>query len=408
MTNITLSEQQNEAIEIAVHGGTHVLITWCAGTGKSTVLKEIRNRLSNVSVCGTTGISALNIGWSTLHSFSGIWLGKDSAKTIVRNMYRKTMERIKKTDYLIIDEISMLSPDTFELIDEVFRTVININAPFGWITLIMFGDFLQLWPVSKWPIQYVFDSHLWKECEIHTMQLTDIFRQDDKEFCDALNKIRIGKPDAHTNEMILSRKPSEIDLMMFKDVPPTCLVSTNVEADDINDDNLSRIDSEKYSFQATAIWIASKIESFFKHSKVKESLSLKIGSSVMCITNEFSSQWVVNGSTGTVTDVGDDGIEVQFDTGFITIHKSIWEVKEDNELLTTIIQYPIILSYAISIHKSQGMTIPYLYIDLSKVFAPWQAYTALSRAKTLSSLYVIGYSPKIVKADKKALKFYNL
>lgn len=236
--------------------------------------------------------------------------------------------------------------------------------------------------------------------------LTETYRQTDQEFVDALNKIRIGAPDDSVSELLAKceNRPDRFPVGIY----PTKLFATNEEADMMNARRLAGIEETEESFEAEVNGDEWRADNFFKSSKARRTFTVKKGAQVMCIVNKYSEDGIVNGSIGVVREISDDSIEVEFECGFVSIEKNEWEIHdEDGRRVLSVWQFPLVLGWAITIHKSQGMTITYLFCDLSKVFAYGQAYVALSRARSLEGLVVQGYNPAKVRADPKALEFYR-
>lgn len=400
-----------------VRKGTNVFLTGPAGTGKSTIVKQIKEHFGKrCVVTSTTGISALNIGGCTIHAFSGIGIHSDPAAlhTIVKQYnWSKVSRRIRMATTIVIDEVSMLGLEQLELMDEVFKYATNSNLPFGGKHLIFVGDFLQLPPVIKnsRKIEWIFNSELWKEAEIEPIHLYKIYRQEDSEFLKHLVSLRFGWCPKETEEFFEKRnfKESEInpnDLRFF---------STNQEADNYNELNLNAIDSVLKEHRARVDGISDNyIRQIIASTLALDYLELKVGARVMFLNNmkaEDSDQeyiWV-NGSLGTVIDYSGKTPIVRLDDSQeeVRVDLHTWELKDwQDQILATFEQVPLKLAYGITIHKSQGLTLDRAVIDCKRIFADGQGYVALSRVKSSEGLFLLNWDSRFIKANDQAVEFY--
>jgi len=418
-----LNFEQQAAFDAIVKGSGNVLLTGNAGTGKSFVLKQAIQALQaqdqGVMVCATTGVASTLIGGKTVHSALGI-NPFGNVKSNFSSMMNK-FENISQADLIVIDEVSMMSPDLLDQIDHIFRKMFEHHKPFGGMRFVFVGDFLQLPPVEKnGPPKFVFESEAWASAQVQVMQLVTVVRQQDKTFANFLANIRQAISTPSTLAVIKSR------MGLIPDKPVTRFVPTNAEADEINISSLAALEGESKVFVAndknpnkynpsSSSWVED-IEYWDKNCLAPKKLELKVGARVICLKNSSNvlSLGLVNGDTGTVTRLGSDQITVSWDRFYgeeeaVTVTKfaqddgSNWKTTKGFRE-----QFPLKLAYAITIHKSQGMTIPSARIALGKAFAEGQIYVALSRVQTLEGLYIDSYSPQALKASVKALKFYNL
>lgn len=408
-----------ESIINKINSGKNLFITGPAGTGKSTIVKDLKKHYSKrLIVTSTTGVSALNIGGCTIHSFSGIGIHTDprAIESIVNQFnWASIRSRVRSAKIIVIDEISMLRLDQLELIDEIFRRCTGKMKPFGDKTIIFVGDFLQLPPVikrdEKLKFTWVFDSQLWKEAKVETINLYTIYRQEDPEFLKHLMKIRFGICDDPSDLFFKSRVKLE------KDVDPNSLrfFSTNVEADNFNQFNLEAIKLDSYHHEAK---VDGQSEHYIKQIKSSvialEHLELKVGCRVMFISNmkedPSSDEFVwVNGSLGTVVDYKHGNPFVQIDDSgkIVEVCPFTWKMTNWNdEELASFTQIPLKLAYGVTIHKSQGLTLSKAVIDCRRVFADGQGYVALSRVKTAEGLTLLNWNKNLIKADQSAVEFY--
>jgi ATP-dependent DNA helicase PIF1 len=406
-----LTEEQTAAYDdIANH--QNVLITGAAGTGKSTLLRALRRKYgSRMPIMATTGIAAVNVGGMTIHSWMGLGLAQGTAKQIakgIRQNKRKAMDNIMGYNRIMIDEISMLDAELMDKIDQVLQILRGNDRPFGSMQLIMFGDFLQLPPVKRGgKAEFAFESLAWMTGEVKTHQLTKIFRQTDDIFARALNDVRIGVISENVSQCLNAR------YRVIDDDPenePVNLVTHNIDAERINLDRLEKIDSVEKSYSATD-WGKSQaaINLIQKSCLAPTVLKLKVGAQVMLLTNVDTDLGLANGSLGVIKRFSSMGYPlVTFFNGheaYIEAHE--FSVTEGDEKIATREQIPLMLAWAISIHKSQGMTIQKLRVHLAKCFEFGQAYVALSRASSLEGLFIETGDKKKIKAHPAALKFYG-
>lgn len=441
---------EQESIFGAIDRGENIFVTGVAGTGKSFLINEIARRYG-ADLTATTGIAALNIGGTTIHSWSGMGIGNMLADGIAgKVLYQRWMEpvrnKILKSKLLVIDEISMLSDRMLDLLDEVLRIVIykgngglgvKSDKPFGGLQVVLVGDFLQLPPVVKENSQedFCFNSRVWREANIQTHMLTHVFRQEAVEFADCLRNVRLGRLTERDVELLTAREGIRPDGIF-----PVCIYPVNKQADLLNQGQLNQIEGHPTIFEATELLDHNNIlknnlseksvefhrERLDRDCLAPKNLHLKIGAQVMLLKNLSFERGLVNGSMGKIVgfvnetydceDVVQDKEDVlhygapvvEFFNGVTQVmDRAKWESKEGEDVIITRVQYPLRLAWAITAHKAQGMTLDFVYCDLAKIFEYGQAYVALSRAKNLQGLYLNGFSPTKVRANPKALRFYE-
>lgn len=414
-----LSEEQKQAI-YAIEDGDSIFVTGSAGTGKSFLLQYLRRNYlgAGLHITASTGIAAINIGGQTLHSWSGIGLGNMPLEVTIQNLFSakfsKLRRRIKNAKMLAIDEISMISGVTFDLLDGVFKAVRGNEQPFGGLQMILFGDFLQLPPVEKTgEVNFCFASEAWKNLNPRTFILKKVFRQQDQEFVNLLDNIRFGNIDESDMNLLKSRiNLSDIN----SHIKPTLLVTHNAQVDLINQQELKKIPEISKFFTADFIGDQAKFDFLRKNCLAYERLELKVGSQVMMLKNTYQKDGIINGSLGIIRGFSDkkEYPIVEFQNGKkLTIAPEEWALEKFDEekraatIEAQMIQIPLILSWAITIHKSQGMTLDKVRCDLSKVFVDGQIYVALSRVKTIEGLYIEGLDFRRIKANKEVVEFYQ-
>lgn len=414
---IELNSKQTEAFEY-LRGRKNVCITGAAGTGKSEIIKTFISLYINTRVIGVTsltGVSALLINGTTIHSYLGIKLGKGTVKQLFQGIKRnsKAMRRWKTTETLIIDEISMMSGELFTKLNDIAKLVKKSALPFGGIHLVLVGDFLQLPLIGKG--QFCFKSEVWNECIPNTVYLTEIMRQREGNFQDCLNEIRLGYISENNRKILDAR----VGLTPVNDhgIIPTKIFSHNIDVDRINNEELDKLALDERQFvEYEMTYIGSK-----KHfSTVKmwcnapPVLQLCTGAQVMLLTNQFgadsSTQFLCNGARGVVMDFSSNMYPiVKFVNGYTMEISTIkYEYKDDrNIVLARVEAIPLKVAYACSIHKMQGSTLDCAEIDVSKTFGPAMIYSALSRVRTLNGLFIIAIDYSQIEADPTALEFYN-
>ncbi len=399
---IEFTEDFAKAYDIMENTTDSVFITGKAGTGKSTLLKYFRdNTQKKVVILAPTGIAALNVGGTTLHSFFKL-PPRPISPSEIKAVSRKKGEIYKKIDTIVIDEISMVRADMMDVIDRVMRLNGKTRKkPFGGVQMILIGDLFQLPPVvsseeeaklftTTYQSPFFFSAHIFDECQLEHLELTKVFRHREQEFIYLLNSIRNNQATSSELKHINQRYQPTFELNV-KDYYIT-LTTTNSIASQINNAHLEKLTTKEYQFEGL---ITGK---FNKGTLPTESvLSLKTGAQVMFVKNDSDGRWV-NGTLGKIKKIRKDQIIVELPNKKIhTVKPTKWEIPEykfdekDKTVSTDIIgsfkQYPLKLAWAITIHKSQGKQFDNVIIDLGwGAFAHGQLYVALSRCKTLNGL----------------------
>lgn len=402
--------------------GRNIFLTGPAGTGKSYCVSLLFKFLDLHGIfygkTATTGVAALNIGGTTMHSWSGMGLADDHGMELLDkvNQNKKAVNRIKNAKVLIIDEISMANSSLVDKLDIVCQYIRNKDRPFGGIQVVFVGDFCQLPPVFKGfeKESFAFESQAWRDAKVKTVHLTEIVRQhDEPEFAKFLNEVRLGRA---TDFSILM---GCIDRKFPNDgIKPVKLFCKNVDVSRYNHDELHKIKAKSQFYHATDNG-GEQWEKFFdKNCPAPTDLELRVGAQVILLINLDVALGLVNGSVGTVTEMHDNSVSVSFASGTQVIEAFKWEVKQNEfdsltgamkkVVLASRSQLPLKLAWALTIHKSQGATLDRAEIDVSEAFAAGQVYVALSRVRNLRSLKILSFSPHHIKVNKKCLDFYNL
>lgn len=413
-----MNEKQKIAYEMMCNG-KNIFITGGGGVGKSYLIKKFYDSFSSykkIGLTSSTGISSLLIGGTTLHSYLGIGLGNDDVAKLVYNIGKNKMikERYFNMEILIIDEISMISPELFDKIEEIFRIIRQDQRPFGGVQIIITGDFLQLPCVGN--ENFCFESETWKKyLSENIIILDEIVRQKDSIFQNVLNEVRIGSISKDVKDTLLSRLVKFDN--KYHNIVPTILFCTNRDVDNYNKKKLEEINSnDLYEYDILCDvpkggkkMLQDTIDKYRRNLGIPDRLELRTGAQVMVTYNLNIETGIVNGSRGIITGFNKDGIPiVKFKSGIeIEIDFHTYEVKEFDKIVITFTQLPLKLAYAITIHKSQGSTLDLVVMDLKDVFEYGQAYVALSRVKDLSSLYLRSIDFGKIIANPKALDFYG-
>ena len=399
----TENKQQVMAFDLIANTNSSFFLTGRAGTGKTTFLRNVQKMVDKQFITlAPTGVAAILAGGDTIHSFFGLPMDVCTPGTMGKMSEARILTLIH-TDTIIIDEVSMVRCDIIDAIDYTMRKTLCSSLPFGGKQVIFVGDMFQLPPVLKkgaesdlmHDLYHTDDCFFYKADVIKRMRLVKIefqkvYRQEDQDFLRILENVRLNKTTPenlmHLNERVCP--PAKEDGMVIT------LSARNCTVDGINQQRLAEIEAEEYTYEGT---VTGKFEE--KRFPVDLTLKLKVGAQVMFTRNDQQKRWV-NGTIGTVTKLSKDEIQVTTDGGnTYVVPNCSWESynyeydkdtrKMKKELMGTFTQYPLRLAWAITVHKSQGMTFDKLYLDLSKgMFAAGQLYVALSRVRSLDGLFL--------------------
>lgn len=357
-----------------IKNGHNIFLTGGAGVGKSYVINSIKSKISGCVLVSPTGIAAANIGGATIHST--FELPTNTEAKLKPMQFEDNIERLQNCRLLIIDEISMVDSFIFGWIQKRLKQL-KVNP-----TIMVVGDFYQLPPVNVDKSDFAFGSDIWSSYNFKNYNLTKVYRSDDKEFIDALNDLRVGQVSQDAEKVLKDLAQHD-----YFDTY-THLYSTNKKAFFHNKKMIDKIDAPTYkhsmyeryegdSYGDQKVYDAAKKDI---KSRFEEHLYLKEGALVMFTYNDRANR-VYNGKKGYITKLTKESIYIDEIEVKPYKHEVKTYVKGEERLIGYFIQYPIKLAYAITIHKSQGMSIDELYVDLTYIFAPGQAYVALSRAK---------------------------
>jgi len=376
--------------------GYNVFLTGPAGSGKTYVLNRhieyLKNKGVAVAVTASTGIAATHLNGKTIHSWSGLGvrdaLDEKSLRSISHR--RQIKNQILKTKTLIIDEISMLHAGQVDMVDEILRYMRKNHLPFGGIQAVFCGDFFQLPPVRKENqilTSFAYASEVWSRMDIKVCYLDEQHRQKDKELVRVLSDIRGNSVSDKTKETVNSCRNKTFP----ENMRPARLFTHNVDVDYINERELKKISEKSFAYNMLSYGKIKLVDFLRKGCLAPERLVLKKGALVMFVKNNFEEGYV-NGTMGQVI-----GFEkksrmpiVRTNRGrVITAEPSSWSIEEDGEIIASIKQIPLRLAWAITVHKSQGMSLDAAEVDLGKSFEYGMGYVAMSRVRALAGLGVL-------------------
>ncbi|HYE74878.1 MAG TPA: helix-turn-helix domain-containing protein [Blastocatellia bacterium] len=409
---------QAQALSI-LKTGVNVYLSGSAGSGKTYTLNAyieyLKEHNISVAVTASTGIAATHMNGMTIHGFAGIgvreYLSDYELDALLQKPY--LVKRFEKTKVLIIDEVSMLHARTLDMVDRVARAFKRNDIPFGGMQVILSGDFFQLPPVTKRaygdagnqdideiPKDMIVYADAWREMRPAICYLTEQHRQEDAVFTGILNAVRSDSVGAKEREHIRSR----INATLSGSVIPTKLYTHNVDVDAINQRELATLDGKGQTYQMSATGRDVLIDILKKSCLAHEVLCLKPGAQVMFIKNNFELGYV-NGTRGIVEQILSNGTPVVrlLDGRIIHVVPESWAIEEDGKQKAAIMQLPLRLAWAITIHKSQGMSLDAAEIDLSKTLTYGMGYVALSRVRTLAGVRLVGYHDDALQVDPAVL-----
>lgn len=438
---------QSQALDI-LKMGRNVFITGPAGSGKTYVInqyiKYLKDHDVSLGITASTGIAATHMGGVTIHSWSGMGIKNDLSDHELAKLADdpKVARRIKEAATLIIDEVSMLHHFRLDVLNDITQHIRKNEEPFGGLQIVLCGDFFQLPPVSKFgepDTHFIYRSEAWRDGKFTVCYLHENFRQGNDPILAILNEIRSGEVSDDSRERLASRHknvirneisepPSEatrnkthnqslgeeisISYDIIDTVEPTKLYTHNTDVDTINDQEIRKIDGVEVTYEMTMRGKKPLIEALKKSCLAPEKLRLKKGARVMCVKNNFDKGYV-NGTLGVVVSCGHDVDPVirtastpEYPDGrLVTIELADWSIDDDGKVLAEITQYPLRLAWAITVHKSQGMSLDAVEVDLRRAFEPGMGYVALSRVRTLAGLSIIGMNEGALQVHPEVLEY---
>lgn len=387
--------------------GKSVFLTGPAGSGKTYVLNQFvryaRDNGKKVAVTASTGLAATHLGGNTIHSWAGIGIHDEVKKYMISDMSKSRRDQIISADILVIDEVSMLHDYRLDMVDEVCRSIREDHRPFGGLQVVLCGDFFQLPPINRGDGRqggFIINSESWVNLDPVICYLDEQHRQEDDQLLEILTALRGNDLRRRHAEALLDRK-------MFRtpfDEVVTELYTRNVNVDNINSAKLSEVEEELHEYEMTHTGRATGVETLKRSCLAPETLMLKKGAFVMFVKNSLEKKYV-NGTLGTVADfenITNYPIIQTKDGRSLVAKPDTWELRDGEKKIASISQIPLRLAWAITIHKSQGMTLDGAHIDLSDAFVPGMGYVALSRVKTLTSLTLGGLNKTALMMNAEA------
>lgn len=400
-----LTASQQTAYELLSKTDKNIFLTGGAGTGKSYLIKKFISESDKYIECtASTGAAAILIEGCTFHRFFGLGIIKDQEELIKRALSNdRVWETIGDAETIIIDEISMLSGAMITAADAICKKIRGNEDPFGGIRMIAVGDFFQLPPITmKGEVtDWAFNSPSW--C-FETVELTELVRSDNEEFHTVLNQLRVGCVSNETDSYLKSKHGYNEEY--------TRIFSTREEVSKWNDECLSRIQEQKFTYKTTTSGPSMQCEALLKVLPVDTFIHLKKNAHIMLRANDPDGSYV-NGSTGIIEKIDDDNEEIHIilddKQRKVVIRKKRWELlAPKGEVLASARQFPISLAYAITIHKAQGASIDNVEARLTRVWEFGQSYVAISRAKNPDTLLVPSYERKKILVSPEVLRFHNI
>jgi ATP-dependent DNA helicase PIF1 len=401
--------KQSEALDI-LKMGHNAFVTGAAGSGKTHLLNEyiqyLREHGAAIGITASTGIAATHMGGQTIHAWSGLGIRDSLTDYDLEAMEEKSYlwKRFEGAQVLIIDEVSMLHHFRLDLVEQVARFFKRSNKPFGGMQVILCGDFFQLPPISRRgeePAQFAYHAPSWKNLDLKICYLEEQHRQSDSEYLEVLNAIR----DNTVSEPILDRLRGRYMKKPLGETEPTKLYTHNVDVDGENERELDKLPGEVFEYEMASKGKENIITTIKKGCLAPEMLRLKVGARVMMVKNSFEDKYA-NGTLGVVAECSGYGITVKLGGGrMITVKPATWKIEEDGKVKAEIAQYPLRLAWAITVHKSQGMSLDAAEVDLSQAFEKGMGYVALSRVRTLGGLSLKGMNKTALMVDEEVLAF---
>lgn len=403
-----LSAEQQHALELC-ESGDNVFLTGGAGSGKSFVIREFMKNKSDkqLPILASTGAAAVLLGGRTFHSFFGLGIMEGGPYATLKRLQSdgRALKRIQKVEGVIIDEISMIPGDALMVAEQIAQIARESTLPWGGMRVIAVGDFGQLPPVTKQGQKrdWCFLNDVWQKTGFQVCELKHNQRIQDNIFLDVLDDVRNGQLTERVRNF-LSEHTHDHD----EDHPGTRLFPRREQSDQYNQKKLAEINHDEHVIDSIYLGEQKYIDVMMKSAPVPQQLKIKVGCRVLFLKNDMQKRWV-NGTRGTVEKIEADHLIVRKAGGReVKVEKHSFSMLDaEGNAKATAIQYPLILAYATTIHKSQGATLDELWCDLGALWEPGHAYVALSRLRDPSGLHIVRWSPRSIIVDPEVKKFYQ-
>lgn len=401
--------KQAQALRVMMSGES-VFLTGAPGSGKTYVLnqfiKAAKASKKRIAITASTGIAATHIGGTTIHSWSGLGIRDEVTERDEKWLKEndRLLKRYNNIDCLIIDEVSMIHGKRLDMMNKVCKLLRDSEEPFGGLQIILTGDLFQLPPINRGDtsIDFAHMSEAWKELQPKICYLQEQHRQQKDPLLDLLEAMRAND----INEAHFDALSERLGIQPDEGQAITQLYSHNADVEEINVTHLKKIAEESRVFVMETYGVQAKVEQLMKSVLAPEALELKIGAEVMFVANKFADGYV-NGSRGKVVGFKDKSplVELQSNGRIITVEQNSWGLEEDGRERARVSQLPLRLAWAITIHKSQGMSLDGAEIDLSRAFTPGMGYVALSRVRSLDGLYLKGINNTALAMHPEIFQF---
>lgn len=407
-TQSNLSPEQQYALDLC-ESGENVFLTGGAGSGKSYVIREFMKNKDpkQIPILASTGAAAVLLGGRTFHSFFGLGIMEGGPEATLKRLLNdnRALKRIQRVEGVVIDEISMIPGAALMVAEEISRVARNSSLPWGGMRVIAVGDFGQLPPITRQGQKrdWCFLNEVWKRSGFQVCELKHNQRIQDNSFLDVLSDVREGKFTDRVREFLNDHTRDHDE-----DHPGTRLFPRREQSDDYNQKKLAEINEDEHLIDSIYLGEQKYIDHLIKSAPVPQQLKLKIGCRVLFIKNDTQKRWV-NGTRGTVASIEADHIMVRKDGGReVKVEKHSFSLLDaEGNSKASVIQYPLILAYATTIHKSQGATLDELWCDLGALWEPGHAYVALSRLRDPSGLHIVRWTPRSFIIDPEVKRFYE-
>jgi len=402
-----LTPSQARGFRDLMEGQENIFLTGGPGTGKSFLIREYLDDCPDkIPVVASTGAAAILIGGRTFHSFFGLGIMQGGFDVVVEKALKnkRLRKRLKDTETLVIDEVSMLSAETLDCAERIASTVRKLHRPWGGIRIIVVGDFAQLPPISKGPEkEWCFLSKAWERSQFKKVVLREVKRTDDADFLDVLEDIRWGKNSERVRMFLNERliTADEVDI----DVPHVFPRRAQTAA--FNRARLNEIESQSRFYETEYGGKDNYIERLKRDAPIPEVLELKKNALVMLRVNDPKQRYV-NGTVGTIEEMEDDHLLVKVKSRTLEIEPfTFTSLDDEGEEAAFASNFPVTLAYASTIHKVQGTTMERCHISMRSLWEPGQAYVALSRARSGDGITLMDWDASSIRADQSVRAFYE-